>query len=113
MTNTHNEELDISLGFAHNYIQTTQQKGFFMKKLMIVAMTACYSVVAFALDLGKPQNDPMNAVVRIESVHTVPNFSLPWQNRMPQSSSGSGVVIKGKQILTNAHNISDSSLITV
>ena len=84
-----------------------------MKKLMIVAMTACYSVVAFALDLGKPQNDPMNAVVRIESVHTVPNFSLPWQNRMPQSSSGSGVVIKGKQILTNAHNISDSSLITV
>ena len=93
-----------------------------MKKHTIMLAIAFFSMAGLTLNAAviegkkkekEPQNDPMNAVVRIESVHTVPNFSLPWQNRMPQSTSGSGVVIKGKQILTNAHNISDSSLITV
>ena len=60
-----------------------------------------------------PQNDPLNAVVRIEAVSTVPNYALPWQNLTPQSCSGSGVVIVGNHILTNAHNVADSTLITV
>ena len=60
-----------------------------------------------------PQNDPLNAVVRIEAVSTVPSYALPWQNLMPQSCSGSGVVIEGNHILTNAHNLADSTLITV
>ena len=59
------------------------------------------------------QNDPLNAVVRIESVFSIPNYGLPWQNGVPQSGSGSGVVVNGKQILTNAHNIADSTMITI
>ena len=58
-------------------------------------------------------NDPLNAVVRIETVSTSPNYGLPWQNRMQQSGSGSGVVLGGRQILTNAHNVADGTLITV
>ena len=84
-----------------------------MNKLIIATLTACCGIAAFAQNTEEPQNDPLNAVVRIETVSTVPNYLLPWQNRTPQSSSGSGVVIQGKQILTNAHNVADSTLLTV
>ena len=84
-----------------------------MNKLMIAVVTACCGFAAAAQDFEAPQNDPLNAVVRIETVSTVPNYLLPWQNRTPQSSSGSGVVIPGNQILTNAHNVADSTLLTV
>ena len=84
-----------------------------MNKLLIATLTACCGIAAFAQDFEAPQNDPLNAVVRIETVSTVPNYLLPWQNRTPQSSSGSGVVIQGNQILTNAHNVADSTLLTV
>ena len=84
-----------------------------MNKLMLAVVTVCCCVAAVAQDFERPQNDPLNAVVRIETVSTVPNYLLPWQNRTPQSSSGSGVVIAGNQILTNAHNVADSTLITV
>ena len=84
-----------------------------MKKVMIAVFAVCCGLAAVAQDFEAPQNDPLNAVVRIETVSTVPNYLLPWQNRTPQSSSGSGVVIPGNQILTNAHNVADSTLITV
>ena len=84
-----------------------------MNKLLIATLTVCCGIAAFAQDVEVPQNDPLNAVVRIETVSTVPNYLLPWQNRTPQSSSGSGVVVQGNQILTNAHNVADSTLLTV
>ena len=92
-----------------------------MKKMVHLVVIAALSLSGLHLNamvVGEKQNDPqqndpLNAVVRIEAVSTVPNYSLPWQNLMPQSSSGSGVVIDGKQILTNAHNIADSTLITI
>ena len=77
--------------------------------LSAVAVFAC----CFVLTAAEPGNDPLNAVVKIETTSTVPNYWLPWQNRLPASSSGSGAVIRGGMILTNAHNVADGSLITV
>ncbi|CAN6363304.1 unnamed protein product [Urochloa humidicola] len=45
----------------------------------------------------------MDAVVRVFCVHTEPNFSLPWQQCRQYSSFGSGVIIGGRRVLTNAH----------
>jgi len=92
-----------------------------MKRHSLLVAAACFSLTGFMLHAasiesnhaGAPPNDPLNAVVRIDAISTVPNFLLPWQNRTPQSGSGSGVVVEGKQILTNAHNVSDSTMITV
>ena len=84
-----------------------------MKTALVMAAAACCGLAGFTLEAAEFQNDPLNAVVRVEAVSTEPNFTLPWQNRMPISGHGSGVVIKGKQILTNAHNVADSSLITI
>ena len=36
-------------------------------------------------------------------MHSEPNYSLPWQRKRQISSTGSGFVISGKRILTNAH----------
>ncbi|KAM3359569.1 protease Do-like 9 isoform X1 [Capsicum galapagoense] len=47
----------------------------------------------------------MDAVVKVFSVHTEPNYSLPWQRKRQYSSSSSGFVIKGRRVLTNAHSI--------
>ena len=93
-----------------------------MKKYMITLAIACLSMTGLTLNAAvikgkkkerEPQNDPLNAVVRVEVVSSVPNFTMPWQTGIPQSSSGSGVVIEGNQILTNAHNVADSTMITI
>ena len=76
-----------------------------------VVLCPCFPARLHAAELKR--NNPLNAVVRIESVFTVPNYSLPWQNMMPSQGSGSGVVIEGNLILTNAHNVADSTMITV
>ena len=84
------------------------------KTLLGAAAVACLLTgFSYGQDEEGPQNDPLNAVVRVEATHSVPNYALPWQNGMPRAGSGSGVVVAGKQILTNAHNIADSTLITI
>lgn len=48
---------------------------------------------------------PLDAVVKVWCVHSTPNFSLPWQRRRQERSSGSGFCIDAKRrvVLTNAH----------
>ena len=80
-------------------------------KMFLGLVAALMCCVVLATDEGRI--DPLNAVVKVETTSTVPNFWLPWQSQLPQSGSGSGAVIKGNMILTNAHNVADSSLISV
>ncbi len=57
--------------------------------------------------------DPLNAVVKINTRSYVPNYFIPWADRGQDGSSGSGVVISGNRILTNAHNLVYATYITV
>ncbi len=41
------------------------------------------------------------------------DFALPWQSSRPMSGNGSGFIIKGKRILTNAHVVSNARFIEV
>jgi len=54
-------------------------------------------------DLGVP----LDSVIKVWCVHSTPNFSLPWQRRRQERSSGSGFCIDREKriILTNAHCI--------
>lgn len=72
-----------------------------------------FSLVAATAVAANPQNDPLNAVVKVEVTSSSPNFVMPWQTTMSDESSGSGVVISGNRILTNAHNVADSPLVAV
>ena len=53
------------------------------------------------------------AIVKIYTIHDVPDYYNPWSMKGPFGSTGSGCVIKGRKILTNAHVVSDKTFIQV
>ncbi len=46
-----------------------------------------------------------DSVVKVYATRRAPDFVRPWSKGNPQESSGSGVVVEGKRILTNAHMV--------
>ena len=50
--------------------------------------------------------DVSESVVKIEVTSNSPDLTMPWQKVGFESRSGSGVIIEGNRILTNAHVIS-------
>lgn len=52
------------------------------------------------------------AIVKIYTVSKVPNYLEPWSSSM-RRSSGSGAIISGNRILTNAHVIANQTFIEV
>ncbi|KAI9083867.1 hypothetical protein K1719_034125 [Acacia pycnantha] len=55
----------------------------------------------------------LDSVVKIFTVSCSPNYLLPWQNKSQRETMGSGFVIPGKKILTNAHVVADYSFVLV
>ncbi|MFP6905736.1 MAG: serine protease [Verrucomicrobiota bacterium] len=53
------------------------------------------------------------AMVKIYCISNSPDYYNPWSMKGPRSSTGSGVIIDGKRILTNAHVISNRTYIQV
>jgi S1-C subfamily serine protease len=61
-----------------------------------------------------PKGDPIeNAVVKVFSTVRYPDYYRPWTKEAPSEISGSGVVIEGKRILSNAHVVLYASQIQV
>ena len=56
--------------------------------------------------------DPLDSVVKVFTVSSSPSYTLPWMS-FPRETTGSGCVIKGKRILTNAHVVSDQTMVMV
>uniref|UniRef100_A0A803KMJ4 Protease Do-like PDZ domain-containing protein n=1 Tax=Chenopodium quinoa TaxID=63459 RepID=A0A803KMJ4_CHEQI len=65
--------------------------------------TDVYAAVELALD----------SVIKIFTVASSPNYFLPWQNKLQRETMGSGFVISGKKILTNAHVVADHTFVLV
>ncbi|KAF2071040.1 hypothetical protein CYY_007638 [Polysphondylium violaceum] len=60
------------------------------------------------------ESDPLlDPVVKVFSVLTSPNHYTPWQMKPQRSVTGSGFIISGKRILTNAHVVADQTLVMV
>ena len=59
------------------------------------------------------QDNIRDLVVKIHAVHHTPDVLRPWTKNSPQQVKGSGVVIEGKRILTNAHVVRYASQIYV
>jgi len=53
------------------------------------------------------------SVVKIYATMRNPNPIQPWQKQTPQEATGTGVVIEGKRILTNAHVVSYATQVMV
>jgi S1-C subfamily serine protease len=54
-----------------------------------------------------------NSVVQVFATRRDPDFTKPWTKQSPREMTGSGVIIDGKRILTNAHVINYASQIQV
>jgi S1-C subfamily serine protease len=57
--------------------------------------------------------DVRDSMVKIYSVQNEPDYDNPWNMKGPEAFSGSGCVIEGNRILTNAHMVSDHTFIMV
>ena len=54
---------------------------------------------------------PMSSVVKVFVVKSKPCYKLPWQHKASKNTSGSGFLIGGQRILTNAHVAEESTTI--
>jgi S1-C subfamily serine protease len=54
-----------------------------------------------------------NSAVKIFTTHQKADFYQPWQTNAQDNLSGSGVIIEGDRILTNAHVVSDQIFVQV
>jgi S1-C subfamily serine protease len=62
----------------------------------------------------EPQEEKIrDSVVKITATMRQPDLSRPWTKHSPNEASGTGVVIDGKRILTNAHMVTYASQIFV
>jgi len=71
------------------------------------------AVAPAAAGTNVPASAVENSVVKIFSTARDPDPYRPWTKQAPTESTGSGVVIKGKRILTNAHVVNYASQVQV
>jgi S1-C subfamily serine protease len=72
-----------------------------------------FSLLIFSAPDSRAQDSIRDLVVKIHAVHHAPDLLRPWTKNSPQQLKGSGVVINGKRILTNAHVVRYASQIYV
>lgn len=80
---------------------------------MVIAKLAVIFVLFSPLTQLHAQDKIRDLVVKIHAVQNTPDVLRPWTNNGPQHVKGSGVVIAGKRILTNAHVVRYASQIYV
>ncbi|MBV8146401.1 MAG: trypsin-like peptidase domain-containing protein, partial [Gammaproteobacteria bacterium] len=91
-----------------------------------VRIVLCASLLAGALVTGaraapKATAEPSpaiaheaeSAVVKVFSTMRRPDVAHPWSKASPVEAFGSGVVIEGKRVLTNAHVVAYASQVQV
>ncbi len=75
--------------------------------LAVVLAAVCATATASAAD------ETGQSVVKLNATIRKPNYFRPWTKEAARKISGSGVVIEGKRILTNAHLVEHSSEVLV
>lgn len=54
-----------------------------------------------------------DGIVKVRAIHSHPDYQSPWQSKSAHTVTGSGAVIEGHRILTNAHVTQDETMIEV
>jgi len=78
-------------------------------RLVISTMLA----VALAAGAVRAEEDLKDAIVKIYTVVNTPDYWNPWSMRGTGAGTGSGAIIKGRKILTNAHVVGNQTFIQV
>ena len=86
------------------------QKAIFLN---LVYLFGCILLFSAMPDTSMAKRDIRDSMVKIYSVQNSPDYNNPWNMAGPEPVSGSGCIIEGNRILTNAHVISDQTFIQV
>ncbi|TQV77654.1 serine protease [Exilibacterium tricleocarpae] len=78
---------------------------------LIVAALLTLTCVSAMADTERQIKRLKSAVVKIYTTSAPPDYFTPWRLLNPKQSSGSGAVISGQRILTNAHVLADARYI--
>ena len=78
-------------------------KSFTINLIILLSLTS----------LAHASADIRDSIVKIYCVRNSPDYDNPWNRMTSEKVSGSGCVISGERILTNAHVVSDHTFIQV
>lgn len=53
------------------------------------------------------------SIIKVYTVAASPNWFMPWQTKQQRESTGSGFIISGNRIITNAHCVADQAHVIV
>ena len=92
----------------------------FLRALVLSCAVACAPAAAFAGSPNAASPNPPNtaaeirkSLVRITNTFQDPNYKAPWTAGGINGASGTGFVIAGERILTNAHVVSNARFLSV
>ncbi len=78
-------------------------------KILLALLGVCLSGMSYGqLDEIRDIED---SVIKIYTTQAAPDYFTPWRLLTPRQSSGSGAVIGGNRILTNAHVVANASYV--
>ena len=103
-----------------NHCQKSTSKSliaFRGKHLSIVQIVTATLLIGQVLPAQAQISDSMreveNSIVKVYTTAAEPDYFTPWRLLTPSQSSGSGSVISGNRILTNAHVVANASYVQV
>jgi len=99
--------------FDSCYNAGMRQSSFQEDFSMGLKIFAFIAVLTLFLPCASAQENIANSIVKIYTTYDRPNYFRPWQMKGQRSSIGSGSIISGNRILTNAHVVSDHTFIRV
>ena len=85
-----------------------------MKAALRALVFAGAASIAFAASASiVSAGEPADAVLKIYATQLVSDYGAPWRSAASRTVCGSGFVVAGRRILTNAHVVSDATFIQV
>ena len=85
-------------------------RGFLRVKALIAVFILFFSPCRPVLSAEDPLK---SSVVKVFTTMQSPNFTEPWEMKAQESGTGSGCIIEGNRILTNAHVVSNQIFVEV
>ncbi len=82
-------------------------------ELYLYRIALAFILTFMAFSSAWAESDVKNSVVKIYTINNRYNYHEPWQMHGQNSFQGSGAIIAGKRILTNAHVVSDHTFLQV
>jgi len=82
-----------------------------LEKFVVIAVgIVCWSLGDVRCGLAQDYRD---SVVKVFVTSNEPDFRRPWQSLGTRAATGSGCILPGNRILTNAHVVEDSTFVQV